>query len=66
MKWKLSTLLLCSAALLGGCAVPTGDFCLIARKMYFRDQAVVTYLSERDPRLLEDIVAHDELLEKCP
>lgn len=59
------------AVLLAGCVEqkettlpPAADFCLIADPMYFKDEAVVSWLSDNDPSLLEGITVHNEQVER--
>jgi hypothetical protein len=62
--WRTTPILI--AALLGGCVKSLdGDFCLLAAPMYFETSETVEWLSREDPRLLRDIVAHNEILEQC-
>jgi hypothetical protein len=57
---------LCALAVLSGCVTAnSGDFCDIARPIYFDSENVVSWLSEHDERLLRDIVAHNEKTKSC-
>lgn len=58
--------MLLSSALLSGCAAPSGDFCGIARPIYFDRPAVVSWLAENDVSLLRGVVAHNEMVDQCP
>ena len=51
-------------ALATGCAKTIdGDYCDVARPMVFDTMATVEWLADRDPRILERIVAHNETYE---
>ena len=66
---KLNPLIaiLCVAGLLSGCVAtsPSGDFCEIARPIYFNSEEVVDWLLENDETLLRDLVSHNELAAAC-
>lgn len=57
MRWMTA---LCASALLAGCAVNRGSFCDIASEQYFGGVDTIDWLAENDPRLLADIVTHNE------
>lgn len=61
--WIVTPLML---ALVSGCVASTGDFCDIARPMYFNSDGVVDWLGDNDPRLLRDVVIHNEMTTRCP
>jgi hypothetical protein len=44
---------------------PSGDFCDIARPIYFNSEEVVDWLLENDEALLRDLVSHNELAADC-
>lgn len=51
---------------LGGCAAKIdGDFCDIARPMYFDTAETINWLADNDRPLLEGVVAHNEVLALC-
>lgn len=58
--WTLS-----SAALLCGCVKASGDFCAVARPMYFDAPSVVDWLADNDVELLRAIVSHNEKAATC-
>ena len=66
---KLNPLIatLCVAGLLSGCVAtsPSGDFCDIARPIYFNSEEVVDWLLANDETLLRDLVSHNELAAAC-
>ena len=69
-KWRTRlkplALTIFAAALLFGCVTAnSGDFCDIARPIYFDSENVVSWLSEHDSALLRDIVAHNEKTTLC-
>lgn len=68
MKSKLLIVTLCAAGLLSGCAgqTPSGDFCDIARPIYFDGEIVVDWLLDNDETMLRDVVSHNEMIAKCP
>jgi hypothetical protein len=41
--------------------VPHGDYCDIARPMYFESAATITWLADNDRPLLARIVTHNEV-----
>lgn len=52
--------------LLAGCMhAPDGDFCDIARPMYFDTADTINWLADNDRPLLEGVVAHNEVLALC-
>jgi len=59
--WKLMPILL--IALTSGCAVKTnsGDFCDIARPIYFDSADTINWLAENDRWMLQSVVAHNEI-----
>lgn len=57
--------MLSSVGLLSGCVTPSGDFCDIAKPMYFETDLTVEWLAENDEALLRDIVAHNEIAGMC-
>lgn len=66
MKSKLWIVTLSSIALVAGCAGPhRGDFCDIARPLYFEHDATVNALAGDEEELLRGIVRHNELVELC-
>lgn len=65
MKSKLWIVTLSSIALVAGCAAPRGDFCDIARPLYFEHDATVDELAGDEEELLRGIVRHNELVELC-
>jgi len=67
MKSKLLIVTLLGAGLLFGCAkIPNGDFCDIARTIYFDGETVVGWLLDNDEQLLRNVVAHNEKVAACP
>jgi len=57
-RWAI---ILTTGAVLVGCAQTTsGDYCDVASPLYFEDEGVVTSLSQKDPKLLREIVIHNE------
>jgi len=59
MTWKVIPIL--SIGFLNGCAQTTsGDYCDIASPLYFENQDVVEYLSQKDATLLREIVIANE------
>jgi hypothetical protein len=66
MKLKPLIVILLGGALLSGCAkTPSGDFCDIARTIYFDGEIVVDWLLDNDEQLLRNVVAHNEIVAKC-
>jgi hypothetical protein len=66
MRFRLWIVTLCALAVLSGCETAnSGDFCDIARPIYFDSENVVSWLSEHDSALLRDIVAHNEKTTLC-
>jgi hypothetical protein len=66
MKLKPLIVMLLGAGLLFGCAkTPSGDFCDIARPIYFDGEIVVDWLLDNDEQLLRNVVAHNEIVAKC-
>lgn len=59
--WTLS-----SVGLLCGCVKPSGDFCDVARPIYFGSDAVVDWLAENDQPMLRAVVSHNEKTATCP
>jgi hypothetical protein len=57
---RLTATLILPIALAGGCAPTGGDYCDIARPVWFGSDAVVDYLQEADPDLLRGVVVHNE------
>ena len=62
--WKATLIL--SIALTSGCVkINNGDFCDIARPMYFDNAETINWLAENDRWLLQGIVAHNEITAEC-
>jgi hypothetical protein len=62
--WKATLIL--STALMSGCASAIdGDFCDLARPMYFDTAETINWLADNDRPLLEGVVAHNEVLALC-
>lgn len=59
MRFRLLTLLISSAVLLGGCAIP-GSECSWTQTMNFASQSSVEWLAKNDPMLLRLVVEHNE------
>jgi hypothetical protein len=54
------------ATLTSGCAAKIdGDFCDIARPMYFDNADTINWLADNDRWLLQGIVAHNEITATC-
>ena len=51
--------------LLSGCDVPTGNYCDIAKPLYFNTSQTIDWLAENDESLLRDIVIHNETTARC-
>lgn len=48
--------------LLAGCAsVPQGDYCDIARPIYFDSAETINWLAENDRWMLQAVVGHNEI-----
>lgn len=62
--WK-ATLILLIVPLLGCVRASDGDFCDIARPMYFDTADTINWLADNDRPLLEGIVAHNEVTALC-
>lgn len=59
MMWKTIPIFL--IGLVSGCVKTTsGDYCDIARPLYFDDTDTVTWLQENDDKLLAEIVVNNE------
>jgi hypothetical protein len=59
-------LALCVLLALSACAAaPQGDFCDIARPIYFDNAETINWLAENDRWLLQGIVAHNEITATC-
>jgi len=66
MRFRLWIVTLCGLAVLSGCVTAnSGDFCDIARPMYFGSDASVDWIADNDERLLRDIVSHNEKTKSC-
>ena len=65
MMWRVTLIL--STALTSGCAVKinSGDFCDLARPMYFDTAETINWLAKNDRWLLQGIVAHNEVTALC-
>lgn len=64
MMWK--AILILSIALMSGCVkINNGDFCDVARPMYFDNAETINWLAENDSWLLRGIVAHNETTATC-
>lgn len=62
--WKVTLIL--SIALTNGCVkINNGDYCDIARPMYFDSAETINWLAENDRWLLQGIVAHNEITAEC-
>ena len=62
--WKATLIL--SIVLTAGCATKIdGDFCDLARPMYFDNAETINWLAENDRWLLQGIVAHNEITATC-
>ena len=46
-------------------AMPDGDFCDLAKPMYFDNAETINWLAENDRWLLQGIVAHNEIAATC-
>lgn len=58
--WKATLIL--STALTAGCAKTTdGDFCDLARPIYFDSAETINWLAENDRWMLQSVVAHNEI-----
>jgi hypothetical protein len=63
---KKKGLALCALLPLSACAAaPQGDFCDIARPMYFDTTETINWLAKNDRWLLQGIVAHNEITATC-
>jgi len=61
--WRATLIL--STVLTSGCAAKIdGDFCDIARPMYFDNAKTIDWLADNDRWLLQGIVAHNEIRER--
>ncbi len=59
-------LALCALFALSACAaMPDGDFCDLAKPMYFDNAETINWLAENDRWLLQGIVAHNEIAATC-
>ena len=65
MKSKHWIVIASSAALLFGCATPSGDFCDVARPIYIGSDHVVDWLAEHDAVLLRSVVSHNDMTASC-
>jgi hypothetical protein len=65
MRFRLWIVTLCALVGVSGCVASTGDFCDIARPMYFASDASVDWIADNDERLLRDIVSHNEKTKSC-
>ena len=62
--WK--AILILSTVLTAGCVkINNGDFCDLARPMYFDNAETINWLAENDRWLLQGIVAHNEVTALC-
>lgn len=58
--WRV--ILILSTAQVSGCAAKIdGDYCDIARPMYFDTVGTISWLADNDPRLLAATVSHNEV-----
>lgn len=64
MKSKRLIVTLCAAGLLSGCVAPSGDYCDIARPIYFDGVETVDWLMYNDQPVLREIVTHNEQVER--
>lgn len=55
---------LCATALLAGCETPSGDYCDIAKPIYFESQQTVDWLLDNDRQALTEITVHNEQMER--
>jgi hypothetical protein len=62
--WKATLIL--STALMSGCASAIdGDFCDLARPIYFDSADTINWLAENDIWMLRSVVAHNEVTARC-
>lgn len=45
--------------------INSGDFCDIAKPMYFDSSKTINWLADNDRWLLQGIVAHNEITAEC-
>lgn len=64
MKSRLLVLMPFVIALLAGCEAPSGDYCQIAKPIYYGSLTTVDWLIENDTRLITDITVHNEQVER--
>ena len=64
MKLRLLILILSSAALLCGCVATVRNECDWSKPIMFDNTDVIDWISRNDPRLLADIVAHNEKVDR--
>ena len=58
--WKATLIL--STALMSGCAAKIdGDFCDLARPIYFDSAETINWLAKNDIWMLQSVVAHNEI-----
>ena len=66
MATQKRLILVVASLLLAGCVkINNGDFCDIARPMYFDSAETINWLAENDRWLLQGIVAHNEVTRLC-
>jgi uncharacterized protein YcfL len=66
MAKKKGLMLVVASLLLAGCAAKIdGDFCDLAKPMYFDNAETINWLAENDRWLLQGIVAHNEITATC-
>lgn len=58
--FKFSMMTVSLTALLAGCAKPSGNYCDIARPIYFNSQSTLDWLLENDRDLVVGIVANND------
>ena len=62
--WRATLILL--IPLLAGCASAIdGDFCDLARPIYFDSAETINWLAENDRWMLQSVVAHNEVTALC-
>ena len=62
--WRV--ILILSTAQVSGCASAIdGDFCDLARPIYFDSAETINWLAENDRWMLQSVVAHNEVTALC-
>lgn len=65
LKLRMAILPLIALSLAGCAARIDGDFCDLARPIYFDSAETINWLAENDRWMLQSVVAHNEVTARC-